>query len=132
MIAATHNDAYNSLVCADLRPELGTDRLSQTGHDEKRAGRGRVLLESVGTVEELQARVAAGWTFGRTPITEKFTFDAYDFKMPPGAEAVAVLKSSGALLMFSSAARPAVEPGDTMLTLLLPPPAAGEAEQRAA
>src|SRR3546814_14767685 len=36
VIAATENDAYNALVCSDLGPELGVDRLAQTGHDEDR------------------------------------------------------------------------------------------------
>ena len=50
VIAATDNDSYNSLVCADLGPEVGQDKLTQTGVDETRLSRrrARMLLEGGG------------------------------------------------------------------------------------
>src|SRR3546814_14446653 len=41
VIAATENDAYNALVCSDLGPELGVDRLAQRS-EERRVGEGGV------------------------------------------------------------------------------------------
>ena len=122
VVAATDNDSYNSLVCADLGPEVGGDKLTQTGVDETRLGRGRarVLLEGGETVDELQVRVASGWQFGRTRITGVFPYEAYRARLPAGAEPVAVMKPDRRLLLFSTTQRPVVEPGDTMLTFAPP------------
>jgi NhaP-type Na+/H+ or K+/H+ antiporter len=125
VIAATDSDSYNALICADLGPEVGTDKLTQTGMDEERRarGRGRVLLEDGETIDELQMRVAAGWSFGRTRITEVFGYEAYRARLSDGAEPVAVMKPDKRLLLFSTTQRPVVEPGDMMLTFA--PPGAG-------
>ena len=120
IVAATDNDAYNALVCADLRPELGAERLAQTGHDEEHRSRGRVLIEGAPTVDELQARVAAGWTFSRTKLSEKFDDDDHRAQMPDGALRVGVLKPGKRLLFVASEASPAAEPGDMVLTFVPP------------
>ena len=122
VIAATDSDSYNALVCGDLGPEVGTDKLTQTGVDEDRRarGRGRVLLEDGETIDELQQRVAAGWSFGRTRITSVHTYDAYRARLSPDAEPVAVMKPDRRLLLFSTTQRPVVEAGDTMLTFAPP------------
>ncbi|GAA0666523.1 NhaP-type Na+/H+ or K+/H+ antiporter [Sphingomonas insulae] len=122
VIAATDSDSYNALVCADLGPEVGTDKLTQTGVDEDRRarGRGRVLLEGGETIDELQQRVAAGWSFGRTRITDMHTYDAYRARLSAAAEPVAVMKPDRRLLLFSTTQRPVVETGDTMLTFAPP------------
>jgi hypothetical protein len=124
VIAATDNDSYNSLVCADLGPEVGQDKLTQTGVDETRLSRrrARMLLEGGETVDELQVRVAAGWAFGRTRITSIFPYEAYRARLAPKAEPVAVMKPDRRLLLFSTTQRPVVEPGDTMLTFAPPEP----------
>lgn len=122
VIAATDSDSYNALVCADLGPEVGMDKMAQTGVDEDRRarGRGRVLLEQGETIDELQQRVAAGWSFGRTRITDVFGYDAYRARLAAGAEPVAVLKPDRRLLLFSTTQRPVVEAGDMMLTFAPP------------
>ena len=122
VIAATDSDSYNALVCADLGPEMGTDKLTQTGLDEVRLsrGRGRVLFADGPTVDELQTRITSGWTFGKTKITDVFDYDDYCALQPPTAAPVAVLKPGDRLLLFSTTARPSVEAGDTILSLLPP------------
>jgi NhaP-type Na+/H+ or K+/H+ antiporter len=131
VIAATDSDSYNALVCADLGPEMGTDKLTQTGLDEVRLkrGRGRVLFADGPTVDELQTRVTAGWTFGKTRITDVFDYDDYCALQPPTAAPVAVLKPGDRLLLFSTTARPSVEAGDTILSLL-PPEAKPEVKHK--
>ena len=126
VIAATDSDSYNALVCADLGPEMGTDKLTQTGLDEVRLsrGRGRVLLEGGETIDELQSRIAAGWTFGKTRITDVYTYDDYRERVGEEAEPVAVLRSDKRLLLFSTKARPTIGAGDTILTFAPPEPAA--------
>ncbi|MCM8729675.1 cation:proton antiporter [Hephaestia sp. GCM10023244] len=124
VIAATENDAYNALVCSDLGPELGVERLAQTGHDEDRPShvRARVLLPSGASIEALEERIAAGWTFSRTRITEKFGYDRFREQLPEGAEPVALLDEEGNLLLFSTKARPVIEPGDSVIAFYPPEP----------
>ena len=124
MIAATDSDSYNALVCADLGPEMGTDKLTQTGLDEVRLsrGRGRVLFEDGPTIDELQTRVVAGWTFGKTRITDVYGYDKYRERLADEAAPMAVLKPDKRLLLFSTSARPTVDTGDTILTFQPPEP----------
>src|SRR3546814_14144881 len=88
--------------CSDLGPELGVERLAQTGHDEDRPShvRARVLLPSGAPIDALQGRIDAGWTFSRTNITEKFGYDQFREQLPEGAEPVAVLDEDNNLLLF--------------------------------
>jgi len=124
VIAATDSDSYNALVCADLGPEMGTDKLTQTGLDEVRLsrGRGRVLFEDGPTIDELQTRVVAGWTFGKTRITDVYGYDKYRERLADEAAPMAVLKPDKRLLLFSTSARPTVDTGDTILTFQPPEP----------
>lgn len=125
LVAVSDNDAYNALVCADLGPEMGFEKLCQAAPEPKRGGapsRGRVLLESRRTVEELQRLLAKGWEFRRTRITEKFSFADYRRRLMSGAEPVAVLRPDGAMAFFVSEHRPLVEDGDTVISFAPPEP----------
>lgn len=126
LVAASDNDAYNSLVCADLGPEMGVERMIQTAPgDLKRGGvqpRGRVLFESGRTVEELQRLVAEGWAFTRTRITDKFTFSDYRKRLSEGGEPVAARREDGTLDFFARQHKPTVEPGDEVITFGPPTP----------
>lgn len=132
VIAATDSDSYNALVCADLGPEMGTDKLTQTGLDEVRLsrGRGRVLFEDGPTIDDLQTRVVAGWTFGKTRITDVYPYEKYRERLSKGSAPVAVLKPDNRLLLFSMTARPTIDAGDTILTFH-PPEPKPEAKPRA-
>jgi NhaP-type Na+/H+ or K+/H+ antiporter len=134
VIAATDNDSYNALVCSDLGPEVGVDRLSQTGHDEQRPShaRARVLLPSGAPIEELEQRIAAGWTFSRTKITEKFGYDQFREQLPEGAESVVVMDEEKNLLVFSTDARPVIAPGDSIIAFYPPEPPRKAAVKRKA
>ena len=124
VIAATDSDSYNALVCADLGPEMGTDKLTQTGLDEVRLsrGRGRVLFADGPTIDDLQTRVTAGWTFGKTKLTDVYGYDQYRERLEKRGAPVAVLKPDGRLLLFSMTQRPTAEAGDTILSFLPPEP----------
>ena len=127
LIAATDNDSYNALVCSELAPEIGHARVSrmlataQTG--TKR--RGRVLTLSGTPIEEQLDRLQAGWSFGRTRITEKFTYAEFVARMKAsGGDSLAVARANGELAVFSMQHRPPVEPGDTIWTFVPPDPVA--------
>lgn len=125
LVALSDNDAYNALVCADLGPEMGFEKLCQSAPAARRGGapsRGRVLLESRRTVEELQRLLTQGWAFRRTRITDKFSFSDYRRRLQAGAEPVAALRPDGAIAFFVSEHRPLVEQGDTIITFAPPAP----------
>ncbi len=123
LIAATDNDSYNALVCSELAPEVGSDRISriigESGAGSRR--RGRVFTLEGTPIEELLDRLQSGWTFGRTRITEKFPYSAFVARMRAnGGDSLAVARPSGELAIFSAEHRPAVDIGDIVWTFIPP------------
>jgi NhaP-type Na+/H+ or K+/H+ antiporter len=123
LIAATGSDSYNALVCSELAPEIGADRVSRTGGQSRLKGlrRGRIFTLAGTPIEELLDRLQAGWSFGRTRITEKFTYEDFVARMKAnGGDSLAVARASGELVIFSSERRPTVEPEDAIWTFVPP------------
>lgn len=123
LVAATDNDSYNALVCSELAPEIGHDRVSRMVGESRRASqrRGRVFTLSGTPIEEQLDRLQAGWTFRRTRITEKYGYSDFVARMKAsGGDSLAVEKASGDLLIFSTQHRPGVEAGDTVWTFVPP------------
>src|SRR5690606_18730070 len=99
------------------------DRVSRTGGQSRLKGlrRGRIFTLAGTPIEELLDRLQAGWSFGRTRITEKFTYEDFVARMKAnGGDSLAVAKASGELVIFSSERRPAVEPEDVIWTFVPP------------
>lgn len=118
LIAATDNDAYNALICDDLGPEMGYDSVSQIGADRDRApyhARGRVLIESGPTIDDLLKCEDNDWVFTRTKITEKFGIEDLKKQMSSEAMLICVMKPDRRLLFYSTDARPVVEAGDILV-----------------
>lgn len=132
LIAATDNDSYNALVCSELAPEIGHDRVSRmnASGEVRSKRRGRVLTLGGTPIEDQLDRLAAGWTFGRTRITEKFPYADFVARMrTSGGDTLAVQRASGDIAVFSMQHRPPVEPGDTLWTFVppdVPAPPRGE------
>lgn len=134
LLAATENDAYNALVCADLGPEMGFERLTQTAPEPgdgqrslKTPARGRTLLRSDRTVDELQALIASGWEFRQTRITDKYPFETFATRLTDGIEMVAVLNPAGALRFIVDTHEVPVVEGDIVISFAPPePPTARE------
>lgn len=123
LIAATDNDAYNALICDDLGPEMGYDSVSQIGTDKDRApyhSRGRVLMRSAPTIDDLLKCKDADWVFTRTKVTEKFSIEDLKLQLDPDALMICVLKRDRRLLFYSTDARPIVEPGDIVVSYAPP------------
>ncbi|WP_431471067.1 cation:proton antiporter [Sphingosinithalassobacter sp. LHW66-3] len=134
LLAATDNDAYNALVCSDLGPEMGFEKLTQTAPQDKQGAvqpRTHVLLESKRSVEELQRLIAEGWQFGRTRITEKFSFGDYRQRLARGGEPVAIKREGGHLEFFSATAKPYVDEGDEVISFIPPEQQAAQQAVRA-
>ncbi|WP_338242210.1 cation:proton antiporter [Aurantiacibacter hainanensis] len=131
LVAATENEAYNTLVCSEFAPEIGTDRVYQLGEsesdDDHRAIpaslRGRSLFSSGFGVDDVQQREMEGWEFRRTKLSEKFSLDDARSNLPEAASMLLVVDPDGDLHFFTHAAAPDPQPGDTIISYSPPRPA---------
>lgn len=83
LIAATDNDAYNTLVCTDYMYEFGRTNVFQLSPAERKAGvssetlflfGGRPLQASQASLADVTRRTTDGTPFSSTRLTEKFDF----------------------------------------------------------
>jgi NhaP-type Na+/H+ or K+/H+ antiporter len=89
LIAATDNDAYNTLVTTDLAPEFGRENVFQIGREKSENARyqlpsslgGRVLADGL-TFRELNQKIADGWDIALTPLSEEYTFETWRETQP--------------------------------------------------
>ncbi len=89
IIAATDNDAYNTLVATDLAPEFGRDNTFQITREKGESAR-LALPRTLGgrpfgpdlTHAGWAQLVRDGWTFRVTRLTEEFTLDDWRTKRP--------------------------------------------------
>lgn len=84
LIAATNNDAYNTLVATDLAPEFGRDNVFQVMREKTESARHQLPRTLGGrkfgpeeTHAGMNKLVREGWTFRVTRLTEEFTFETW-------------------------------------------------------
>ncbi|MBD2843355.1 cation:proton antiporter [Erythrobacter rubeus] len=139
LVAATDNEAYNTLVCNEFAHEVGRDSVYQLGEsadgdDDKHALpptlRGRALFESGFGVTDVNERQQQGWVFRKTKLSDEFDFEDAQEKLPDSANMLLLLRSSGRLRFFTHAARPEPRAGDTILSFS--PPQLKTLEEKAA
>lgn len=86
VIAATDNDAYNTLVATDLAPEFGRENVYQLARETSDSARyalppklGGRAIGAGETYWQVQRRMWDGWEFRSTTLSEEFTLqDWYD------------------------------------------------------
>ena len=127
LIAATDNEAYNTLVCNEFAHEIGRDSVYQLGEsadDDHRALpeslRGRALFESGFGVSDVQERQQAGWVFRKTRLTDEYDFEDALGDLPDDAHLLMLLRESGTMRFFTHAARPEPRVGDTVISYVPP------------
>ncbi len=89
VIAATDNDAYNTLVATDLGPEFGRDRVYQILREKSDSAR-HSLPQTLGgkpfgpelTHRELRKLMRDGWEFSVTRLTDEFGFEQWRSTRP--------------------------------------------------
>jgi NhaP-type Na+/H+ or K+/H+ antiporter len=89
VIAATDNDAYNTLVATDLAPEFGRENVFQLAREKEGSSRyalpaslgGRVFAQGK-TFDELNRMVREGWEIRVTKLTEAFTLQMWQESRP--------------------------------------------------
>ena len=129
LVAATDNEAYNTLVCNEFAHEIGRDKVYQLGEsadgdDDKHALplslRGRALFESGFGVTDVADRQREGWVFRKTRLSEEFDFEAARERLPDSANMLLLVRETGTLRFFTHAAKPEPRAGDTILSFTPP------------
>lgn len=84
LVAATDNDAYNTLVATDLSPEYGRENVFQIMREKSESARHQLPRTLGGQrfgpdmpYRDLENLVADGWTFRVTRLSDEFGFDAW-------------------------------------------------------
>ena len=81
LVAASVNDAYNTLVCTDFGPEMGRGNVRQLSPIRDAGSERLAVSHSLGgvplfsadlTALEIRRRMGAGWRIKTTNLTEKF------------------------------------------------------------
>ena len=126
LVAATDNDAYNTLVATDLAPEFGRENVFQVQREKSDQARhqlpqtlgGRSFGPEVAHAE-LNRMVRAGWTFRITRLTEEFTFEDWRERRP-GAHLFGRISADGNIRLLRK--EEDVKPGKEVRLIALRPP----------
>ncbi|MFZ3582651.1 cation:proton antiporter [Loktanella sp. DJP18] len=131
LLAATDNDAYNTLVATDLAPEFGRENVFQVARQKTESARhtlpatlgGRTFAQGA-TFEEMNRLIREGWTFRVTRLTAEFTLKDWSEKRP-ASHLVARILPNGDFKMVSDVADMRGIP-DTRIIALRPPETADD------
>ncbi len=136
VLAATSNDAYNSLICTTIAPEVGQRHVYQLplGGDEDdprtlaRTNRGNVAFSKDVVFEKLWRLYVRGWKFYKTRITESYSYSDFLGDRPADCLEVLTISESGPEFVSPQIER---EPnvGDTIVYFAPARPPAGQDEQ---
>lgn len=139
LVAATDNEAYNTLVCNEFAHEMGRDNVyqlgeSSEGEEDKHALpptlRGRALFESGWGVTDVNERQKEGWVFRKTKLSDEFNFEDARDTLPDSANMLLLIRKDGRLRFFTHAARPEPRAGDIIISFA--PPQQRTPEEKAA
>jgi len=133
LVAATDNDAYNTLVATDLAPEFGRDSVFQVMRAKSDSARHQLPRTLGGrnfgpeeTHAGLNRMIAEGWTFRITRLTEEYTLEDWRTKRP-GAHLFARIGPNGAIRLVRKDEEVKGAPGVRIIALR--PPGDDEGEQ---
>ncbi len=126
VVAATDNDAYNTLVATDLGPEFGRENVYQLARE--RATNARHALPSTlggrkfageATYNELNRLMWQGWEFSVTTLTEKYRMADWR-RSRPEARLLGYLDASGEIHFVSGDKEVSTAAGIRLVSMLPP------------
>lgn len=125
VIAATDNDAYNTLVATDLAPEFGRENVFQLRRAKEQSTR-HALPPSLGgrafgpddTYASAIARMQEGCEFRVTLLSEEFTLEMWRETHPDGTAVADLGTNGGALRVLGPDESPRSGEGIRLLSLL--------------
>jgi NhaP-type Na+/H+ or K+/H+ antiporter len=110
LVAATENDAYNTLVCTQFAAELGRNRVFQlpepAGDDVDpkrlpRTVRGLILAADEARFDELMSNWYRGWSFQRTRLSDQFGYEEFLASRPADSLVVLLQRADGGIQVNS-------------------------------
>ena len=130
VIAATDNDAYNTLVCTEFGPEIGRSHVFQIDNVHEDAEKkaisftigGRALFNPGQSYSQLRRSLWLGHTFQSTTLTEEFGFEDYQKSRAEGFRIILWIKPNGSLQFQQGKNDSAPDDGDTIIGFGSPPP----------
>ena len=125
LVAATDNDAYNTLVATDLAPEFGRENVFQLRRAKEQSTR-HALPASLGgrafgpddTFESANARVLDGCEFRVTRLSEEFPLDKWRAQHPEGTAVADLGNGTDALRFLGPDDAPRTAVGTRLLAIL--------------
>ncbi|QDY71092.1 cation:proton antiporter [Qingshengfaniella alkalisoli] len=128
LLAATRNDAYNSLVCTDFGPEIGRSNVFQIGRARVEKERnampttigGRGLLTTEGGIDGLDRLLRQGWAVQKTRLSEEYDFERFKSDRPENTRIVLSLGAGGDLKFATDDVDIKPAPGDTIFSFAPP------------
>lgn len=124
VIAATDNDAYNTLVATDLAPEFGRENVYQLKRETSDSARyslppklGGRALGAGETYWQVQRRMWDGWEFRSTTLSEEFTLEKWYDTHPEGIP-IADIGPRGTLRILGPEDTPKETRGTTLIAML--------------
>jgi hypothetical protein len=84
--------------------------------------RGRYLFAPDATYDALEARFAAGYVVKATRLSPEFDWTAFKDRYGEGALPLFVVTEAGALIVCVADKAPVPKPGQTLISLVKPPP----------
>lgn len=124
LIAASDNDAYNSLVCTEFAPEMGRNNVFQVGKLREGTERktlnftigGQSLFEPPRDYGELRRAIWHGHTFTSTLLTEKFDFNRFLESRPSETTVIMWIDEDGDIVMPGYGQDADPEPGSRVIS----------------
>jgi NhaP-type Na+/H+ or K+/H+ antiporter len=128
LVAATDNEAYNTLVSNEFAHVIGRDAVYQLGEegdgdDPRRLPeglRGRALFRAGFGVEDVVERQRQGWEFRNTRLSDQFTFKDAEDALPEANQMLLLVRPNGVLRFFTHASQPTPQAGDTIVSFSPP------------
>ena len=129
LLAATDDNAYNSLVCTTFMPEYGRTnvfkvspfRKHKNGKPEivSKVG-GRILFDKKFPMEDLNEKLENGYVFRQTTLTPQYNYMQYVEDKDNSTVFLYLIKPSGQLKFYSEEMRTVPAVGDTIISLTPP------------
>ncbi len=123
LLAATDNDAYNSLVCTEFGPEMGRSHVYQIGKVREESERqslsitlgGRPAFKPEREFSDLRSEMWQGWTFQSTTLSDEFNFSDYLDSRAPKTSLLLWIKPKGKIVFREGRHNTEPEAGDTLI-----------------
>ncbi|RUS59293.1 sodium:proton antiporter [Pseudorhodobacter sp. E13] len=126
IVAATDNDAYNTLVTTDLAPEFGRDKVWQLPRAKSESARHNLPVTLGGRrigdgrpYEDYEALLTQGWEVRTTKLTEEYSFEAWRADRP-NAILLCVIPANGDLRFVGADSKQVPVTGARLLALSPP------------